>query len=126
MITLTLPWPPSVNAYWRSVGGRVIVSSVGRRYQRQVREAVASSGLLDARFPLRCRLRTRWTMFQPSNVPRCDLSNFLKAAEDALTKAGVWQDDSLIDSGTFDRGEPVEGGALSVQIEVMGKGERHG
>lgn len=117
MISLTLPWPPSVNAYWRAVSGRVIVSASGRRYQRAVKELVASSGLLERPgFPLTGRLRTAWVMFPPIGVARCDLSNFLKAAEDALTKAGVWLDDSLIDSGSFDRGEPVHGGALAVTI----------
>ena len=37
-VSLTLPWPPSVNHYYRHVGPRVLISKDGRRY----REAVAA------------------------------------------------------------------------------------
>ena len=34
MIELTLPWPPTVNTYWRNFGGRTIVSAKGRSYRK--------------------------------------------------------------------------------------------
>jgi hypothetical protein len=33
LIELTLPWPPSVNHYWRVLRGRMIVSAAGRKYR---------------------------------------------------------------------------------------------
>ena len=32
-IRLELPYPPSVNTYWRSVAGRVLISKAGRMYR---------------------------------------------------------------------------------------------
>lgn len=34
---LTLPWPPSVNRYWRAVNGRNILSAEGRAYRASLR-----------------------------------------------------------------------------------------
>jgi crossover junction endodeoxyribonuclease RusA len=42
----------------------------------------------------------------------------LKATLDALTHAGVWEDDSQIDALTITRA-PLVGGMLKVRIEVI-------
>ena len=39
-VNLTLPYPPSINTYWRHVGPRVLISANGRRYRRAVGDAV--------------------------------------------------------------------------------------
>jgi hypothetical protein len=31
MIHITLPWPPSVNGYWRKWRGRMVISVEGRK-----------------------------------------------------------------------------------------------
>ena len=36
MIEITLPWPPSVNTYWRNFDGRMIISARGREYRETV------------------------------------------------------------------------------------------
>jgi crossover junction endodeoxyribonuclease RusA len=36
MIEITLPWPPSVNTYWRNFDGRMIISAKGREYRETV------------------------------------------------------------------------------------------
>ena len=37
---ITLPWPPSVNSYWRSItiqgSSRVLISEKGRAYRQRV------------------------------------------------------------------------------------------
>ena len=40
---IVLPYPPSVNTYWRAVKGRVILSKKGREYRHAVNVAVASA-----------------------------------------------------------------------------------
>ena len=40
MIELTLPWPPSVNRYWRTFQGRMIISAEGRSYRKAVADQV--------------------------------------------------------------------------------------
>jgi hypothetical protein len=39
--TFMLPYPPSVNHYWRHVGGKTLVSREGRRYQQGARSSRA-------------------------------------------------------------------------------------
>ena len=114
--TLTLPWPPSVNHYWRHVliGGkiRVILSSEGRNYKKRVqlacKEQNAPEGLL-------CRILTHITLFPPDKRRR-DIDNSCKVLIDSITEAGVWGDDSQIDKLIVERGEVVKDGKVEVRI----------
>ena len=91
-ITLTLPWPPSVNKYWRTFQGRMIISAEGRSY----RKAVADQVLIQRGAKHYAgKLRVNIEAFRPDNRRR-DLDNLLKATLDACTAAGVWKDDSNI------------------------------
>lgn len=91
---IVLPWPPSVNRYWRSVAGRVLISADGREYRSRVESMVPGerfgsspvSVCISAHFP---------------DLRRRDLDNLLKAPLDALTTAGMWDDDSQIDALTI-------------------------
>jgi crossover junction endodeoxyribonuclease RusA len=47
------------------------------------------------------------------------LDNVLKAANDALTHAGVWLDDEQIDELTVIRREKVKGGKMIVEINEI-------
>jgi hypothetical protein len=38
-LTLVLPWPPTTNTYYRSVGGKVLISRAGRAYRENVAAA---------------------------------------------------------------------------------------
>ena len=40
LVTLELPWPPSVNHYYRRVGPRTLISREGRQYRRDVQRMV--------------------------------------------------------------------------------------
>lgn len=89
---LTLPWPPSMNKYWRTFQGRMIISADGRSY----RKAVADQVLIQrAAKNYTCKLRVQIEAFRPDNRRR-DLDNLLKAVLDGCTHAGVWEDDSNI------------------------------
>lgn len=109
---LTLPWPPSVNNYWRQFKGRLIISADGRRY----RDLVLASFV--GRTPIAERIAVTMFAFPPDRRRR-DLDNALKAPLDALTHARVWEDDSLIDLLLIERGEVVRGGRLEVSISVL-------
>lgn len=92
-ISLTLPYPPSANAYWRSVviAGRVrvLLSSEARRYKKAVAKYAASV----VRAPMLGPLRLTLTVYRPRRAG--DLSNRIKVVEDALN--GVcYVDDSQI------------------------------
>ena len=113
MIELTLPWPPSTNTYYRNVAGKTLISAKGRAYRAAVAvQVLVQRGAL--------RLESRLCVAIVAHVPdkrRRDLDNLLKSTLDSLTHAGVWLDDSQIDSLTISRG-PI-GGMLKVSVGVV-------
>ena len=117
MIELHLPYPPSVNTYWRHVGPRVLISAKGRAYRTAVQAAVLEQ---TRRGPLRlsARLSVAILAYPPDRRAR-DLDNLPKAVLDALTAAGLWLDDEQIDRLLIERREPVREGALTVTVETL-------
>jgi len=117
IITLKLPWPPSVNTYWRSpstgkLAGRTLISERGRAYRKQVADAVLRAGCPKAD---QGRLEVA-IIAEPPDRRRRDLDNLPKAILDALTHAGVIEDDSLIDDLRIVRGEVYPGGLVHVAV----------
>ena len=115
--TLVLPWPPSVNSYYRSVNrgrlaGRVLISERGRAYRVEVQAIVERRGMN----PMQGRL-TVYITANPPDRRRRDLDNLLKATLDSIVHGGVIQDDSLIDHLTIVRGPVMDGGSISVNIK---------
>ncbi|MEE1653752.1 RusA family crossover junction endodeoxyribonuclease [Brachymonas sp. J145] len=113
MVEIVLPWPPSVNHYWRTWQGRPRISHEGRQYREAVADLVRKSGhgkLPDA--PLAVHIEA----WMPDRRKR-DLDNALKAPLDALTHAGLWDDDSQIHDLRITRAPVVKGGALKIRVE---------
>ena len=119
---LSLPWPPSVNVYWRHVGAKVLISADGRAYAKSVYERVIvyraikrySGELLKFDAPVSVDI----IAYQPNRARR-DLDNLPKAILDALTKARVWGDDSLVHDLRIRWGEVRRGGEIAVTIKPM-------
>ena len=111
MIELTLPWPPSVNTYWRTFNGRMIISAKGREY----RKAVADQVLIQrgAKHYAK-KMVVEIEAWRPDNRRR-DLDNLLKATLDALAHAGVYKDDSQIVDLRIYWAEHI-GGMLKVKV----------
>lgn len=120
---LTLPFPPSVNGYWRapnkgSLKGRHLVSDRGRKFNS---EALAS--ILDQ---LNRRPRSLTgdlavsVVFYPPTRARRDLDNYFKALFDAMTRAGVWLDDSQIKKLAAEWGPVTKGGKVELMICEVG------
>jgi len=114
MIELTLPFPPSVNHYWRRVGARTLISREGRCY----RERIASILALRRVRAVPGRLAVRVTVHPPDRRRR-DLDNAMKALLDALEHGGAYEDDSQIDHLDIRRGPVVREGKVAVQIEAI-------
>lgn len=97
MITLSLPYPPTVNHYWRHIvigrSVRAVISAQGRQY-KAVCSAMARRQWA-GRETLACPLAVEITFYPPDRRKR-DLDNLPKSLFDSLTDAGVWKDDSLI------------------------------
>lgn len=102
--TLTLPWPPTVNTYYRSllIGKRcqVLKSKAGRVYERDVLAAVLEQGC--PRFH-EDRIELAIRAHPPDRRAR-DLDNIIKSLQDSLAQAGVYANDAQIDSLLIVRG----------------------
>ena len=87
-----LPYPPSVNhIYSRTKRGGVILNPKAKAYREEVIYTIGKGHTT-----LTGRLCVHVDAFMPDKRVR-DVSNILKALEDAMTHAGVWKDDSQID-----------------------------
>ena len=95
---IELPFPPSVNHTWcRSKRGGVFLSKKTRLFRLDVASRILvakGKGVLPKHsIPGDIRLKTE--MRPPDRRVR-DLDNYSKALWDALTHAGVWEDDRQI------------------------------
>lgn len=85
---LTLPFPPSVNGYWRSTSRGTLISEGGRKYRVNVIAAVFQ------------QLRRRpqaithdidiHVVLYPQNRAKRELDNFQKSLTEAVTHAVAW------------------------------------
>lgn len=112
-----LPFPPSVNTLRASVRGRLITSSAGRKYYKVVADRMSELGL--AGEGIATQVTISLVMHHKMNA-RYDVSNYIKAYEDALVKCGFIVDDNLIEYASIKKGEKVAGGKLVVKVNVNG------
>ncbi|MGX2974469.1 RusA family crossover junction endodeoxyribonuclease [Ursidibacter arcticus] len=85
-ITLELPYPPSVNTYWRHARSRHYISEKGKAYQSKVFEACL--GYLKFKKPVSVKVQ----VWFPDKRKR-DLDNLWKVLLDSLVNAQIVEDD---------------------------------
>jgi len=113
----TLPWPPSMNHYWRRVGPRTLISREGRRFRTNVCALLDGGG--PRRPPAGGRIALAMDAYPPDRRRR-DLDNLLKATVDALQHARVYEDDSQVDLLLVRRREPDRPhGHVAIRIEPL-------
>lgn len=112
-LTLILPFPPSVNAYYgytnRGDIARKYVKKEGKKYKRIVRAKVNSPVVL---FPTQ-RLEMAVTLHYHQHRDY-DLDNRMKGLQDALQDARVFANDSQIDRLLIARGEAIKNNAQCI------------
>lgn len=113
-VSFELPWPPSVNRYYRHVGPRVLISREGRRFRMM---CVSRLGGLFRKLDGKIRLRGE---FFPPDGRRRDLDNILKCTLDSLVHAGLMADDSQIKHIDIKMCDPVPpDGLVFIQLEEI-------
>lgn len=112
---LVLPFPPSLNTYWRNFRGRMVLSEKGRAYKQAIAEYVSENNV-----PKYGEQKLKITMIlQPRDKRKIDIDNRIKCVLDSLQDAGVFDDDFHVDELHVMRGEQVKGGKLLLTIEVI-------
>jgi Holliday junction resolvase RusA-like endonuclease len=111
MFEVELPYPPSINHYWRRVGPRTLISREGRRFRQRVLATLAARRVE----PLAGPLAVEIDIFPPDRRRR-DIDNVQKALLDALQQGGAYLDDSQIVRLTIAKHEPLDGGKTLVRI----------
>ena len=111
MLEVELPFPPSVNHYWRMWRGRMVISEEGRAYQKTVATLLRARGVK----PMTGKLAVAIEVFPP-DLRRRDLDNLLKAIGDALQRGGAFPDDSQIVWLLIEKAQVVSGGKVTVRI----------
>ena len=115
MTIIKLPYPPSVNTYWRNFRGNTVLSKAGREFKQTVWACV-----MEQKIPKFGNKRLEVTLWlYPRSKVVTDLDNRLKAVLDGLEEAGVYDNDGQIDILMIQRGEIRKGGGVDVMIEVI-------
>ncbi len=115
-LEFTLPWPPSVNHYWRHVGAKVLISKPGRLYRDAVAIHLVRSGHLEG------RLFAQIDVYPPDRRER-DLDNLCKSLFDSMQACGTFANDSQFDEIRLSRREIREGGAVRCVLWEMSQEE---
>ena len=112
MIELELPFPPSVNHYYRRVGPRTLISREGRWFRQRVCAVLAAMGLRPLAGPLAVHVE-----IYPPDRRRRDIDNVQKSLFDALQHGGLYRDDSQVVRLVIEKRPCVPGGRTIVRIQ---------
>ncbi|MDV5224757.1 RusA family crossover junction endodeoxyribonuclease [Providencia rettgeri] len=116
-IYLVLPFPPSVNACWRNINGKTLISAKGRAFRASAIAAIYTQ--------LRPRPRVITenvsviVKMYPPTYHRRDIDNYLKAPFDAITHANIWKDDDQVKHVDMRWCEVVKGGRFEITINLL-------
>jgi crossover junction endodeoxyribonuclease RusA len=119
MIEITLPFPPTVNTYWRKWQNRMVISEKGRAYRAEVlREVLLNFPTVRLTKPLKVEIKA----YRPDKRVR-DLDNLPKAVFDGFTFAKFWDDDSQIHDFRIYWADEI-GGMIKLKIEEIDDKEK--
>jgi len=110
-VRLTLPYPPTGNHSYATVGKRRVLTDRASRF----RKVVASEVLAQRSRQLAGDVQVSITLHPPDRRRR-DIDNPVKPLLDALTMAGVWSDDSQVRRLRVEFGERTPGGACVAEV----------
>ena len=117
---ITLPYPPSVNRYWRNFRGRMVISAEGREFK------IAAGWLcksvyhkpMDGDVQLTMTLHPKLTTTGKASKTVMDLDNSLKCVCDCMNGI-AYVDDSQIVRIVAEIGQAIKGGGVSVEVNQI-------
>jgi len=117
LLNKDLPYPPSVNHYWKT--GRIFKN--GRSIVTRFKSQKANKFINDVKSIVgnvttsSYRLRVEILVYPPDN--RCrDIDNILKGVLDSLVTCGLMFDDEQIDDLRVIRCQKIQGGKITVKL----------
>lgn len=110
---LRLPYPPSANAYWRSVNGRVLVSAEARAYKQKVGWLCAVGRKLK---PLDGPVVVTIAAYRPRRIG--DLDNLLKVLLDSI-RGYAYRDDSQVVEIHARRADDKADPRVEIRVEAV-------
>lgn len=113
-VTITLPFPPSANRYWRHARGRTYLAKEALAYRDTVRLCCLEQGVA---LLMIAKALIVTIELSPPNHRKWDIDNRIKQLLDALAYAGVYCEDEQIVKLTALKLSPVPGGRCVVAIE---------
>ena len=118
MIRADLPWPPSVNRYWRRTDTRrTALTDRALKFRRDVQDSLLEQ--LGAGWRTHINPDARFAITIAAHPPdrrKRDLDNLLKPTLDALEHALVFTDDSQVDDLHITRASVRKRGRLTLEI----------
>jgi crossover junction endodeoxyribonuclease RusA len=120
---MELPWPPTGNhATQHTRGGGHYKTRETLAYRAAVASLLRGIGVGSQTLPepLEGPLAVSWLLAPPDGRAR-DVDNVRKEAADALTKAGLWVDDScqVIRREAFEWSDPQPGGIIALTVREL-------
>jgi crossover junction endodeoxyribonuclease RusA len=115
MITLTIPFAPTLNHMWGYAGKRKYLKKEVHEFRAKVTEAA-----IEANAKINGRLAIFIALY-PATKRKFDIDNRVKAILDALQLAGVFLDDEQVDFLWVVRRPVVQGGMCKVVLVEYNK-----
>lgn len=109
---LDLPLPPTINSYYQYRGHRRFVGEQGKKFKAQVAHIVSSQPIRFGNQKL-----VMLVVIHFRNRRKQDLSNRIKALEDAMVQANLFDDDSQIKEIHIKEGAIEKGGRVFVTLK---------
>lgn len=112
LMRLTLPYPPSVNTYWRQVNNRIYTTHEAKKYK----QTVAKQCTIEGHVPLDGSVAVDIKVFRPAK--RGDLDNTLKVSLDSL-KGFCFHDDKQIVKIVAERYDDKDNPRIEIEITQL-------
>lgn len=113
---LELPYPLSVNRYWRATPKGMLISADGRKFKSEVKARYAyRQKLIKHDVALRIIIHPKLTLKGQAHKTIIDIDNGLKSILDSLINV-IYFDDKQVKKIAISYGQPVVNGGTTVEV----------